>query len=63
MLVPVKPRCPNDCAENCSPALASGVTERIWACVSLQWEWLGGAQDASLAPGDEAPRREISRAA
>jgi glycerol-3-phosphate dehydrogenase (NAD(P)+) len=25
-----------------SPALAAGVTERIWACVSLQWEWLGG---------------------
>ena len=28
--------------ESCSPALASAVTERIWACVSLQWEWLGG---------------------
>jgi glycerol-3-phosphate dehydrogenase (NAD(P)+) len=27
---------------NSSPALAAGVTERIWACVSLQWEWLGG---------------------
>ena len=25
-----------------SPFLASGVTERIWACVELQWEWLGG---------------------
>ncbi|HEY2571331.1 MAG TPA: lysophospholipid acyltransferase family protein [Solirubrobacteraceae bacterium] len=25
-----------------SPALAAAVTERIWACVSLQWEWLGG---------------------
>jgi 1-acyl-sn-glycerol-3-phosphate acyltransferase len=25
-----------------SPALASAVTERIWACVGLQWEWLGG---------------------
>ncbi len=25
-----------------SPALAAGVTERIWACVSLQWDWLGG---------------------
>jgi 1-acyl-sn-glycerol-3-phosphate acyltransferase len=25
-----------------SPKLASGMTRRIWACVSLQWEWLGG---------------------
>jgi 1-acyl-sn-glycerol-3-phosphate acyltransferase len=25
-----------------SPARAAGVTDRIWACVSLQWEWLGG---------------------
>src|SRR5438034_1171649 len=28
--------------ENATPSLAAGVTERIWACVSLQWEWLGG---------------------
>ena len=25
-----------------SPVLATAVTDRIWACVSLQWEWLGG---------------------
>jgi glycerol-3-phosphate dehydrogenase (NAD(P)+) len=25
-----------------SPFLASEVTERIWPCVELQWEWLGG---------------------
>src|SRR3954471_11202000 len=25
-----------------TPRLANAVTERIWACVSLQWEWLGG---------------------
>ncbi|MDQ6778561.1 MAG: 1-acyl-sn-glycerol-3-phosphate acyltransferase, partial [Actinomycetota bacterium] len=25
-----------------SRALASAVTERIWPCVMLQWEWLGG---------------------
>jgi glycerol-3-phosphate dehydrogenase (NAD(P)+) len=25
-----------------SPALAGAVTERIWSCVMLQWEWLGG---------------------
>ncbi|HWF56565.1 MAG TPA: 1-acylglycerol-3-phosphate O-acyltransferase [Solirubrobacteraceae bacterium] len=28
--------------ENPSPALAAAVTERIWPCVMLQWEWLGG---------------------
>ncbi len=28
--------------ENPSPSLASAVTERIWPCVMLQWEWLGG---------------------
>src|SRR5215218_3503801 len=25
-----------------SPSLARGVTERIWPCIELQWEWLGG---------------------
>jgi glycerol-3-phosphate dehydrogenase (NAD(P)+) len=25
-----------------SKALAAAVTDRIWACVMLQWEWLGG---------------------
>ncbi|HEX6461154.1 MAG TPA: 1-acyl-sn-glycerol-3-phosphate acyltransferase [Thermoleophilaceae bacterium] len=25
-----------------SPRLAAEVTERIWPCVELQWEWLGG---------------------
>ncbi len=28
--------------KNPSPALAGAVTERIWPCVMLQWEWLGG---------------------
>lgn len=28
--------------ENPSPGLAAAVTERIWPCVMLQWEWLGG---------------------
>ena len=28
--------------DNPSPALARAVTERIWPCVELQWEWLGG---------------------
>src|SRR3954452_20688891 len=28
--------------EDPSPFLAGEVTERIWPCVELQWEWLGG---------------------
>jgi len=28
--------------EHPSPALAGAVTDRIWPCVMLQWEWLGG---------------------
>jgi 1-acyl-sn-glycerol-3-phosphate acyltransferase len=49
--------------ERCSPTLASAVTERIWACVSLQWEWLGGAKApvAQTLEGGQPP--EISRAA
>jgi len=45
--------------EQCSPARAASVTERVWACVSLQWAWLGGF----TAPRDEVerPREEVSR--
>jgi 1-acyl-sn-glycerol-3-phosphate acyltransferase len=28
--------------QDASPALAKAVTDRIWPCVALQWEWLGG---------------------
>ncbi|MHB8693135.1 MAG: NAD(P)H-dependent glycerol-3-phosphate dehydrogenase [Solirubrobacteraceae bacterium] len=28
--------------QDASPALAGAVTARIWPCVMLQWEWLGG---------------------
>jgi 1-acyl-sn-glycerol-3-phosphate acyltransferase len=28
--------------ESASPQLAGAVTDRIWPCVMLQWEWLGG---------------------
>jgi glycerol-3-phosphate dehydrogenase (NAD(P)+) len=28
--------------ESPGPALAAAVTDRIWPCVELQWEWLGG---------------------
>jgi hypothetical protein len=47
--------------EQPSASLAAAVTERVWACVSLQWEWLGGtpaqrAEDpkAECTPGDRA---------
>jgi 1-acyl-sn-glycerol-3-phosphate acyltransferase len=36
---------------NSSPPLAAAVTERIWACVSLQWEWLGGERAGEQASG------------
>ncbi|HEY2216024.1 MAG TPA: lysophospholipid acyltransferase family protein [Solirubrobacteraceae bacterium] len=43
-----------------SPAIATGVTERIWACVSLQWEWLGGERavdDAAASSSATGARR------
>jgi 1-acyl-sn-glycerol-3-phosphate acyltransferase len=46
-----------------SPALAAAVTERIWACVSLQWDWLGGARAPRGEELGDAAREEISRAA
>lgn len=39
-----------------SPKLAAGVTRRIWACVSLQWEWLGGDPGREELRPDEAVR-------
>ena len=39
-------------AQRPSPRLAGSVTERVWACVTLQWEWLGGPM-----PERPAPRR------
>ena len=35
--------------ENPSPFLAGEVTERIWPCVGLQWEWLGGLPPLRMA--------------
>jgi 1-acyl-sn-glycerol-3-phosphate acyltransferase len=52
-------------AKQPSPRLAGAVTERVWACVSLQWEWLGGTP-APRAPADAPPAArpaEVSRAA
>jgi 1-acyl-sn-glycerol-3-phosphate acyltransferase len=49
--------------ESCSPTLAAGVTERTWACVRLQWNWLGGDEALPRRSIERAPTREISRAA
>jgi glycerol-3-phosphate dehydrogenase (NAD(P)+) len=52
--------------ERPSPALAGAVTERVWARVSLQWEWLGGATaplDGSSAGTRQLHEREEARAA
>jgi 1-acyl-sn-glycerol-3-phosphate acyltransferase len=44
-----------------SPALAGAVLDRIWPCVMLQWEWLGGEPPARAAP--VVPARIAVRAA
>ena len=49
--------------EHCSPALAAAVTQRVWACVSLQWDWLGGIKAPREMPARGEPEREVSRAA
>ena len=50
-------------AQRSSPALASAVTQRVWACVSLQWEWLGGEKAPREGRAPEREGREVSRAA
>jgi 1-acyl-sn-glycerol-3-phosphate acyltransferase len=49
--------------ERPSPSIALGVAERIWACVSLQWEWLGGigAEHCERLAND-TPRRQARAA-
>jgi 1-acyl-sn-glycerol-3-phosphate acyltransferase len=47
-------------AGHSSPALAAGVTERIWACVNLQWEWLGGVP-AQRVEGERPTARDARR--
>jgi 1-acyl-sn-glycerol-3-phosphate acyltransferase len=46
-----------------SPQLAGAVTERVWACVSLQWEWLGGTPARRDVRPEAVADREVSRAA
>src|SRR3954449_13012966 len=38
-------------ADNASKSLATEVTARIWPCVELQWEWLGGLPPLRKAAG------------
>jgi 1-acyl-sn-glycerol-3-phosphate acyltransferase len=38
-----------------SPELAGEVTARLWACVELQWGWLGGQLDERPAPSPRLP--------
>jgi glycerol-3-phosphate dehydrogenase (NAD(P)+) len=45
-----------------SPQLAAGVTRRVWACVSLQWEWLGGARRSGDERSLRPDRRQTARA-
>ena len=49
--------------EECSPALASAATDRVWACVCLQWDWLGGVKAPRDAQTQDAAAHEISHAA
>jgi glycerol-3-phosphate dehydrogenase (NAD(P)+) len=46
--------------EHPSTSIALGVAERIWACVSLQWEWLSGT---SAVGSKELPHRTSQRRA
>jgi 1-acyl-sn-glycerol-3-phosphate acyltransferase len=41
---------------NPTPALAGAVTDRIWSCVVLQWDWLGGAMPARSDVAEPASR-------
>jgi glycerol-3-phosphate dehydrogenase (NAD(P)+) len=41
--------------ENPSPRLAEEVTARLWPCVDLQWQWLGG--EAAQSPEDVQLRK------
>ena len=51
-------------AGSSSPSLAEAVTDRVWSCVSLQWEWLGGAaaREPAVAPSRRAAGVSARRA-
>jgi glycerol-3-phosphate dehydrogenase (NAD(P)+) len=39
-----------------TPAAAGAVTDRIWACVTLQWMWFGGPVESESEPARETVR-------
>lgn len=49
--------------ERSSQKIALGVAERIWVCVSLQWQWLGGEMPPVEVPAIVEPERHRARAA
>jgi glycerol-3-phosphate dehydrogenase (NAD(P)+) len=49
--------------EHPSPSIALGVTQRIWTCVNLQWEWLGGASYERHEPDVADPPQSHAQAA
>jgi 1-acyl-sn-glycerol-3-phosphate acyltransferase len=49
--------------ERPSPKIALGVAERIWVCVNLQWQWLGGEMPPAQVPLTADPERRRARAA
>ncbi len=42
--------------QEATPAAAGIVTDRVWACVQLQWAWLGGAVEPAVETTLEAAR-------
>jgi 1-acyl-sn-glycerol-3-phosphate acyltransferase len=38
-----------------SPALAGAITDRVWPCVDLQWQWLGGAPPETATIPERSP--------
>ncbi|MGI8804041.1 MAG: lysophospholipid acyltransferase family protein [Solirubrobacteraceae bacterium] len=48
--------------EHPSRALAAAVTERVWPCVELQWQWLGGEAPARPPAALEEGRRRVRAA-
>jgi 1-acyl-sn-glycerol-3-phosphate acyltransferase len=50
-------------ADSPSPSIALGVAERVWACISLQWQWLGGASATSSEEFLDERSRRAKRAA
>ncbi len=46
-------------AEDPTPGEASAVTDQIWLCVVLQWDWLGGKMPEWAAPPGAVARQPV----